>query len=261
MWKITGDISRSSFQIFNKKIQNFYFAPPSDNLWVVEIKSIGDNNANLLQLNENIQSVLDAWSKTNCEKWNIEVKNKDDLSKYFNMVQEGELGIFMAQNINFTPHGIIATESIFPQFQQFGGLIKGTKVVQSIQATDKLSINFLVSNWDIGDLLFDRWIAAIAQNGLLIETATNDKNLSTNLKANIHLYQYSCNKSLKEKSNQSNGDKSEFGWTMRKEYIFQDCFPISRGQVAKNYNTEEAGVYKTNVVTFYYDNYKIKYHV
>ena len=154
----------------------------------MEIKSIGDNNADLSQLNNNIQAVLDAWSKTNCEKWNIEVKNKKDLSEYFNMVQERELGIFMAQNINFTPHGIIATESIFPQFQQFGGLIKGTKVVQSIQATDKLSINFLVSNWDIGDLLFDRWIAAIAQNGLFIETAANNKNLSINLKANIHLY-------------------------------------------------------------------------
>ncbi len=48
-----------------------------------------------------------------------------------------------------------------------GGFLKFGKVVQSRTSTDELKVNFLVSNWDIGDILFDRWIAAVSQKGLI----------------------------------------------------------------------------------------------
>ena len=45
----------------------------------------------------------------------------------------------------------------------------------------------------------------------------------------------------------------------RKQYIFDNCFPISREAPEKIYETDEAGKYKTSIVTFSYDSYKINY--
>lgn len=45
----------------------------------------------------------------------------------------------------------------------------------------------------------------------------------------------------------------------RKQYVFDGCFPISRDETQKNYETDEAGTYKNSVVTFVYDNYNINY--
>ena len=45
----------------------------------------------------------------------------------------------------------------------------------------------------------------------------------------------------------------------RKQYIFYNCYPVSRGQIDKNYEYAEAGAFKTNVVDFRFDDYEINY--
>jgi hypothetical protein len=40
-------------------------------------------------------------------------------------------------------------------------------IAQNRQVNRSLKVNFLVSNWDIGDILFEPWIAAVAQRGLI----------------------------------------------------------------------------------------------
>jgi hypothetical protein len=48
---------------------------------------------------------------------------------------------------------------------------------------------------------------------------------------------------------------------LRKTYTFYKAFPISRGEISKNYEFNQAGTFKTSTVNFRFDEYKIKYHV
>lgn len=54
----------------------------------------------------------------------------------------------------------------------------------SRQNNRNLNISFLISNWDIGDILFDPWIAAVAQKGLIEDG-------SSTIKAKITISEYS----------------------------------------------------------------------
>jgi hypothetical protein len=45
----------------------------------------------------------------------------------------------------------------------------------------------------------------------------------------------------------------------RKQYIFYNCIPVSRGEVSKNYEQSDAGVFKKSIVDFRYEDYKIQY--
>lgn len=250
----------TSYDLFLQKLNIFQFGPPSDNLWVIEIKSENETNRNLKQLNENINSVLNWWNTTNRELWKVNFQNqsntdssneKEKMDKYLDNLNDNKIGLFLSQRVNFTPHGVQSVENIFPMFQQYGGFFKGGKIAQSIQSTDKLNINFLITNWDLGDVLFDRWMAAIAQHGLIVD--------DNNLHATIHLHQYSyelTDEERKEKANKGNMEKS---LRERKEYIFHHCYPISRDQVSKTYDSSQAGIFKTFNVSFMYNYYEIKY--
>lgn len=68
--------------------------------------------------------------------------------------------------------------------QQHGGFFNFGNIAQSRPNNRKLNINFLISNWDIGDILFDPWIAAVTQKGLI-----EDGNSS--IKAKIVIREYS----------------------------------------------------------------------
>lgn len=45
----------------------------------------------------------------------------------------------------------------------------------------------------------------------------------------------------------------------RKQYIFHDCVPVSRGEVNKNYDFDSAGVFKKTIIDFRYEDYEIHY--
>lgn len=163
------------------------------------------------------------------------------------MFQEKD-GIFLAQNISFTPmtNNILDNpwtigSSEHAGFLNFGLLSMGRQDPKS------LKVSFLVSNWDIGDLLFDRWIAAVAQHGLL-------ESGDTSIKAKITITEYSAGVDEKYRS-----DKEKIGMRERKQYIFHNCIPTSRGEVSKTYEQSEAGTFKKFIVDFRYEDYQINY--
>lgn len=45
----------------------------------------------------------------------------------------------------------------------------------------------------------------------------------------------------------------------RKQYIFHDCVPVSRGEVSKNYDFNNAGTFKKTIIDFRYEDYEIHY--
>lgn len=244
---------------FNDKIQHFIFSPPSDNLWNITIQpstsqNMGDidlTNQNLVQLYNNITKVNETWENHRAEDWKVTTSQAANSSKqtvkdFLRHFCDNELGLFLAQNVSFTPQSINYDNDSFGVLQQQGGFFKNAKVVKSRKNDDNLKINFLISNWDISEILIDPWIAAIAQHGLIADGIT--------LKAKITITEFSA-------SHPKFTDQQEYDGTMkpRKQYIFDGCFPVSRDETKKTYKVEEAGTYKDSVISFVYDTYQIHY--
>ena len=243
---------------FNSLIQKFDFSPPSDNLWNVEIrlkkiddskKNLKNDNNNLLQLYTNIKAVNKTWNDANRESWHVNVnRTKSENDDYIRQFCNTEMGVFLAQSVQFSPISLNFDDNVFGELQQLGGFYKNAKVVKSIKHDDNLKINFLVSNYDITDILIEPWIAAIAQRGLI------EIDDDIRLKAQIILTEFSSSYPKKPSEKTYEGQMKA-----RKQYIFDNCFPTSRDEIKKEYSQNEAGTYKNQVVSFKFDSYKIKY--
>lgn len=254
------DNSSVAFSIagFVNKMQKFYFAPPSDNLWTVSIRLHSDNlNSrpdSISQLYQNIILANHVYDNQNVKsKWGIEYASKvvNNPNNYIADLA-GNSKIFLAQSVNFRPYGITINENVFSNGQAAGGFLTFGKVLQSKSGGNECNINFLVSNWDICDVLVDPWIAAIAKYGLIEDDSI------VNLKADIYIEEYSASVD-KKLNNDNNYNFSEM--VLRKTYKFIKAFPISRGEISKNYDFNQAGSFKTSMVNFKFDEYKIIYHV
>lgn len=246
------------YERFNSLIQIFAFAPPSDNIWDIKIElsdqqdSTGAYNTgdrSLSELYYNIKKVNETWNNNRAfTTWAINIpENLENAESYITSLSKEQLGIFLAQNVNFTPFSINYDGAAFGELQQHGSFYKNAKVVKSRKDDDTLKISFLVSNWDIGDILIEPWMAAIAQHGLI-------EHGDICIKAKIIITEYSASRPKKD-SEEKYGTRME----ARKQYIFNNCFPISRDEIKKSYDQTEAGTYKTQVVTFVYDSYRLNY--
>ena len=252
--KETADSTSPNLLNFLSKLQKFTFAPPSDNLWIIEIEpeERGANTSGQIDtLYDNIISTNTNWSNIIGTRWKIDLSQSSRTSKNTGKlyIQEftGNNGVFLAQDIQFTPMsaniidkpwGVASNNN---SFLNFGNIATGRSESKS------LKISFLVSNWDIGDILFDPWISAVAQKAL-IEDGT------PTIKARIILSEYSAGLP-KEYKNNSILNAME----CRKQYIFHDCVPVSRGEVQKNYEFGTAGTFKKTIVDFRYEDYEIHY--
>lgn len=247
-------------EAFNSKLQVFFFGPPSDNLWNIEFfLSTHDENGNnnektdLLQLYNNILSVNQKWKSSHSEAWEVNTKLAKNKSQktpndFLSHLSNNQIGLFLAQRVFFNPFGINYDGNTFGEFSQLGGFYKNSKIVRSRRDDDSLKINFLISNWDITEILIDPWIAAIAQQGLIADSSKQT------IKAKIILTEYSASHEKFASSEVYSGIMEA-----RKQYIFDNCFPISRETPEKTYEPDEAGKFKTSIVTFSYDSYKINY--
>lgn len=240
---------------FLSKMEKFYFSPPSDNLWTITI-DVDDvkieNGTSLGVLYERISSVNDNWDKNIADtKWGVnteKAKNKSGNTPE-KFIQEfiGAQGIFLAQNVTFSPIQATINYTVFPLGQQHSGFFNFGNIAQSRPNNRKLNINFLISNWDIGDILFDPWIAAVSQKGLI-----EDGNSS--IKAKIVIREYSSSLPKEYTSNEVIKQMQ-----VRKQYVFRNCVPISRGEISKNYESSQAGTFKSSIVNFIFDDYEITY--
>lgn len=241
---------------FLTKLEKFYFCPPSDNLWTVSIgletNTLSDalqNSSQILNLYNNIIEVNNKWKKEiSSSKWDVDLKNtKDQNGKNFISNFSEIHGVFLAQNVNFQTIQATSNENFFSQGTQHSGFFNFGNVIQSRPNNRKLNISFLVSNWDIGDILFDPWIAAVTQKGLIEDGQAS-------IKAKIIITEYSSG----VPKNLTN-DEVITQMHARKQYVFYGCVPTGRDEVRKNYESSEAGVFKTSIINFIYEDYKINY--
>lgn len=251
--KEVADTTYPNILNFLTKLEKFTFAPPSDNLWTIKIDLAYNNSSSshLLTLYNNILEVNKGWSDVLGTRWKIDLEQPSRTSqntgeKY---IKEfiGSNGLFLAQDVQFTPMSINVIDKPWNQpmnnnmFLNFGNIATGRSESKS------LKISFLISNWDIGDILFDPWISAVGQKGLI-----EDGNSS--IKAKITISEYSAGMPI-----EYNKNKPFSRMECRKEYIFNDCVPVSRSEVKKDYEFSQAGIFKKTIIDFRYEDYEIHY--
>lgn len=109
---------------FLSKMEKFYFSPPSDNLWTINI-DIDDSNftngTSLGILYKNITAMNSTWkNKISNSKWSIDTsKAASSGNTAENFINEfiGVQGVFLAQNISFTPMQTTVNSNVFPMGQ------------------------------------------------------------------------------------------------------------------------------------------------
>ncbi len=258
---VNRDKSTSAFSItgFINNMQKFYYAPPSDNLWTVSIRlhsgsKITKDPSSLSQLYKNIIEANKVYDTSNVtSKWGINygatVKNSP---QSFIEGFSGENRIFLAQTVNFKPYALTVNENAYSAASAAGGFLTFGKILQSKNGGNECNISFLISNWDICEVLIDPWIAAIAKYGLI-----EDSSIS-NIKADIVLEEYSASA---PKNLVSDKDYNFEKMVHRKTYRFFKAFPTNRSELSRNYEANQAGSFKTSTVNFKFDEYSITYHV
>lgn len=245
---------------FVNKMKNFYYAPPSDNFWTIDIRlhprgDEGNEKPNLSLLYKNIVEANEGYDKNHVSSnWNINFKVSVDQNRKSSYISgfEGGSGLFLAQSVNFRPYALTINENSFSSGQASGGFLTFGKIAQSKSGGNECNISFLISNWDICDILIDPWIAAIAKWGLIESSEIK------NLKADIFVHEYSLSVD-KELHPDTNYNFDSL--VHRKTYKFFKAFPISRGEVSKTYEYNQAGTFKTSTVNFKFDEYSIEYHI
>lgn len=259
---------------FMSMMQMFQFAPPSDNIWTVSItciphkvktedNKIVDVKPSLETLYKAIREVNKKWNEKVASKWEIKLEGAESaanqtVSQAFIEKFGGTPEIFLAQDLNFSPIQVDMNHGIFPQGSQFGSFYNFGRVAMARPNNRNLNISFLISNWDICDILFDPWIAAVAQKGLI-----EDGN--STIKANITIKEYTVcppvytNEPMNISANSENKNKNKYVMECHKQYTFYNCVPIKRGEISKNYEPNDAGTFKKSIINFVFDDYKIEY--
>lgn len=219
--------------------------------------------------------------------WGIDYKNISDkaaldttktalnTTSYISSLQDDKVGLFLANQISFDSHA--AQISTNPgEMSNHSGFLTFPMTVMGKGAQDKtLKINFLQTNWDIGEILIDPWIAAVLQQGLI-----EDSRLPK-IKAKLTLSEYSAGIPRKvvshsydslmstmdaetqkywQEAKEKNLPKEYKTWFLRKQMVFNKIVPFDREGKKLSYSSEDAGKLESCLVQFKFENYKITYN-
>lgn len=234
----------------NKIANNWGYAIPSDNLWVIEIKTHNrgiqnESKSSFEQLYKNILAVNTKYkSMLSNTLW--KVTPGASINKFISGLT-GDIKLFLANEINYSTNSNMVFQAANSQFSQFGGFLSQGKVLQSRSNNLEAKITFISTNWNINEILIDPWIAAIAQQGLIEDSTL------PNIKSDITIYEYA--KGYPGKSTNSTS------LALRKEVTLYEAFPISRDESKLDYETDNAGKVKTQTTSFAYRDYNITYHL
>lgn len=224
---------------------------PSANLWTVKI--IPHNSGNMSNAASNISTLLASIKAVNASyqsristEW--AVSNDPDIVGITSAHggNSVDIGLFMADNISFSNNSVSINEAASSENIPFGGFIQFGKAATNRNQSLQARIRFMANNVDINEVFIDRWIAAIAQQGLIESSAM------PNIKADIFLSCYAASFPM------GKGQSNYVRWKRRKEYKLTKCFPISREQTNYGYSVDDA-MMKYYTVNFSVQNYNVRY--
>ena len=238
-------------------LAEFAYCPPSNNLWTVRIcehnYGNGERGKSLTSLYSNIISVNRTWNgSTFATQWKVdfpESMQKKIQTRFLNGL-EGANGLFLASDITLHPFETTVNTSIAQEIRGQGGFLNmGNTLNQKVQGNG-CNISFLVSNWQLGELLIEPWIAAILQRGL-VESTNGPLDGNKSIKADIFILEYSASSDAPLYQN--------VVMKPRKQYTLFNAYPVKRGEVEYKYDQGTAGEYRKEIVQFSFDQYKTTY--
>lgn len=238
---------------FLDKMRDWKFNPPSNNLWTIKIGLHNDGQSKetkhgLPELYTNILKVNQAYMETFSSSWDIKIDGAEDpLLTYIEQVQAEDIGLFLATDVSFNANAVNIKDESSPNNTQFTGWLGFGKIQNGRQHNHAGKIMFYHSNWDIHELLFDLWIAAIGQQGLI---EGDEEDGIYNIKADIIICEYAA---------ATQGKKKAETWQLRKTIKLTKCFPKNRQQYSYTYSSDKAGLFTSDAVDIEFENYSITY--
>lgn len=232
---------------------NWTLCPPSTNLWTVEIKSSNTGDAketsSFKTLIENIAAVNDNYNKTVGTGWGISYKNTKRRDEFRNSVQHSDIGMFLCQSVSL-PDLSVTSEQSYGQLDNHRGFILPGYVISNRPTGKQVQLSYLGTNYDLKDVLFSPWCAAVAQQGLI-----EDESLKC-LRGDLFINLYSCG--IPEKMNKETLSPT---WQLRKQIIVLRAFPIGINEVngAYDYDVDNAGKFRVFNVDFNFDDIVVNY--
>lgn len=249
--------------------KEWVFNLPSNNLWTVEIKLHNDGKKDkdednskktheFKNLFENIIKANQTHDQQIGSLWKVESPNgegsvaKEFGDDFIGKVHDKEIGIFLAQGVNYNTHKVQINTDIASQLLPYAGFMAWGMATNGKGAGQEANIQFLETNWNIGTILFDRWIAAILQQGLI---ESSDESMP-NIKSDIYIRKYSPSVPDDREVKIKNGEKQ---WVLREEIILYKAVPLSHdGDTELNYDSPTGP--RVVTVNFNYLDYSIKYN-
>lgn len=234
------------------KSKAWIFCPPSDNLWTVEFKVHSDGYANngannISQLVKNINMALGNFNSMYFNGYKV-TPQEDTGNQFYSIICDNELKMFLANDININTNTISVDDSSAASLNSHGGFITSGKLITARGHGLQCNIKFIQSNYSVIDLVFDKWIAALACQGLIQDSSLPE------LRSDIIMYNYSAGHPV-------DSEKNPGTWKLRKKVVVYKAFPISKGPIKGSYEPGQAGVYKEDIVAFKFSDYSIEYLV
>lgn len=244
---------------------NWELCPPSTNLWTVQIKNASNGKAatSFAELYGNILSANSKYSMLVSNLWHVsgikKEKFDENVKKFFGRVHSNEYGIILCQSVTLPDLSVTAEQS-YGELDNYRGFLMPGHTVNNRTLGKQVQLSFLGTNYDLKDLFFTPWCAAIAQQGLIEDEALPC------LRADLYINLYSPNETNEAANNKLNDDDSKIlydtGWFLRKQIKVTRAYPISISDVngAYDYETENAGKFRVFNVDFNFDEISIEYH-
>jgi hypothetical protein len=250
-------MSTNALGTYLHKFKDWKFCPPSDHLWTVHFNLSARNSnsvinqSSIVNLYSNIINVNRRYNMMYSPIWKIEIPN--DINSYISNIQDTKIGLFLASEVSFDNNSVTATDTTSANVEPYAGWLTFGKIQSGRAQGHEAKIKFFKSNWDINEILFDSWIAAIGQQGLIEDSAL------PNIKADIIINEYACSAPKNKKAGSSTEVVEATTWVLRKTITLNRAFPVSRDETNLSYNDKEAGEAKYSKVIFKFDSYQIKY--
>lgn len=274
-------VSPGPIQLFLDKFSEWKFNFPSKNLWTVEIKLHNDGTSSadhsLLKLYQNIDAANRRWNAMIGGEWKVSTRNtsSDFANDFLNRFQSDKTALFLAQGVGFQYRSSTVNQNASDNIAPHTGFMKFGMIEAGAMYNPDCRIQFYETNWDLGDILFDKWIAAVTQQGLIEDSSlpcikadifinyysagvpTTKKSKTAATAANQQAQQNTANKAVSTPQQAKATQVTQAGWTLRKIVKLYSAVPTNR-EGTTDVSYENTGP-TTETVRFQYLDYSIEY--
>lgn len=238
---------------FLTKLENWKYCPPSNHLWTVVFEQYNPGTQGETSKKHTFNELYNDIEKANYNYVNNHKINQlydsninfhtNENNNFVLGAQDDNIGFFLATDISFNPHEVQIADQMSANEINYSGFINYGKIMTGKNHNFEAKISFYNSNWDINEIFFDRWIAAIGRQGLI------ESSELPNLKSQIIISEYAA----------SLPGMPHDMWRLRKQIILHKAFPKNRDPYKYSYDPAEAGSFKSSVVNFDFSAYSIRY--